>query len=175
MVLILFFLFFVVAPILFIPVTILLTILAGFLFGGLKGGFFATIAATLGGTMTFLVVRHVIGSWVYEQYEGRLEQFNREFKRHGARYLLMLQLSPVTPTVVINMFIGLMQISLWTYIWTTFVGIFPGSVIYAVAGQKLLQISSIEDVMPPIIFITLLIFSILGFMPLVYKALFMKK
>ncbi len=174
-ILVLYFLFFIIATILFVPVTIILTILAGFLFGGIKGGIFATIAATIGGSVTFLVVRHLLGSWLYERYEGRLEQFNQEFKRHGARYLLMLQLSPVTPTIAINLFIGLTQISLWTYVWTTFVGIFPGSIIYAVAGQKLQHITSIEQIMPPILFFILLFISLLGLIPLIYKQLFMKE
>ncbi|MEX0849689.1 MAG: TVP38/TMEM64 family protein [Candidatus Dependentiae bacterium] len=155
----------------FIPVTILMTILGGFLFGGIYGAIYATLAGTIGGSLVFLIVRHLLRDWVYEHYAKQFERFSKAFQKHGARYLLSLQISPITPTFFINLFMGLTNISLWTYMWTAFVGMLPGAFIYALAGQKIQGITQLDDVMPPIVFVLLFILSILVMVPMVIRKL----
>jgi uncharacterized membrane protein YdjX (TVP38/TMEM64 family) len=70
----------------------------------------------------------------------------------------MLQLLPATPTFLINTLAGLTSISLWTFVWTTFVGIIPGSLLYTYAGQKLYTITSLWDIFSvPVILIFVLL------------------
>lgn len=163
--------FFIGATAAFVPVTILMTIMGGFLFGSLAGAFYAALAATLGGSIVFLVVRHLLRDLVRVHYAERFERFNKQFQKDGARYLLCLQISPITPTFFINLLVGLTNISLWTYMWTAFVGMLPGAFIYALAGHKLQMIGSIEEVMPPLIFLILFIISMVGLWPMMSKRL----
>jgi uncharacterized membrane protein YdjX (TVP38/TMEM64 family) len=164
-------LLFISATACFIPVTILMTILGGFLFGGMYGAMYAAFAGTIGGSLVFLIVRHLLRDWVYENYAKQFERFSKAFHKHGARYLLSLQISPITPTFFINLFMGLTNISLWTYMWTAFVGMLPGAFIYALAGQKIQGITQLDDVMPPIVFVLLFILSILVMVPMVIRKL----
>ncbi len=163
--------FFIGATAAFIPVTILMTILGGFLFGSLYGALYAAFAATIGGTIVFLIVRHLMRKWVRARYANRFERFNKRFQTHGAWYLLCLQISPITPTFFINLLVGLTNISLWTYMWTAFVGMLPGAFIYALAGQKLQIIGTVKDIMPPLIFLILFIISLFGLWPMMSKRL----
>ncbi len=155
----------------FIPVTILMTILGGFLFGSLYGAFYAAFAATIGGAVVFLIVRHLLRGWVRTRYADRFAAFNKRFQKHGAWYLLCLQISPITPTFFINLLVGLTNVSLWTYMWTAFVGMLPGAFIYALAGQKLQKIGTVQDIMPPLTFLVLFIISLLGLWPMMSKRL----
>ena len=145
----------------FIPVTIVMTVLGGYLFGGFYGGIYATVGATLGGTAVFLLVRYFFRERVRSKYAVPFARFNKNFK-HSASYLLCLQISPVTPTFLINLFMGLTDIPLRTYVWTAFVGIFPGSIIYAYAGEKLHRIKHLNAIMSPFVFFVLLGISCLG-------------
>jgi len=57
-------------------------------------------------------------------------------KKHGGHlYLLTLRLMPVFPFFLINILTGLINIPLRTFIWTTSLGIIPGSLVYAFAGS----------------------------------------
>lgn len=145
----------------FIPVTIVMTVLGGYLFGGFYGGIYATIGATLGGGAIFLLVRYFFRERIRAKYGVQLERFNKNFK-HSVSYLLCLQISPVTPTFFINIFTGLTHVSLWTYLWTGFVGMLPGSLIYAYAGEKLHRIKHLNAIMSPFFFFVLLGISCLG-------------
>lgn len=151
-------LFFIAATVLYLPITILLTIAGGFLFGIGYGLLYATLSATLGSTIVFLLVRYLIGNFVQKRYKNQLATFNEALERHGYNYLLMLQLLPATPTFLINTLAGLTSISLWTFVWTTFVGIIPGSLLYTYAGRKLYTITSLWDIFSvPIILIFILL------------------
>ena len=128
-----------------IPVTALLTIAAGYFFGVIPGTLYANIGATTGATILFLTMRYLLGSFVQDRCSVRLQNLNRNIKRNGASYLLSLQFLPFTPSPLINICAGLTQIRLWTFVWTTSVGILPGSLIYTFAGRQFAQMSSIWD------------------------------
>ena len=165
---------FTTATFLFLPITVLLTLAAGFLFGVSIGTLLVLLSATCGGAIMLLVVRYAIGNRVQEKYADALQMFNDDIKKYGSSYLLMLQLLPITPTFAINLFAGVIPISLWTYMWTTAVGILPGTLIYAIAGRQLHVIKSLNDLMswPAIIILCLL--ALLALLPMIVRRYVMK-
>ena len=148
----------------FIPVTVIMTVLGGYLFGAFWGGIFASIGATLGGSVVFILVRYFFRERVHARYAEKFSRFSKTFE-HSATYLLCLQISPVTPTFFINLFTGLTAVPLWTYVWTAFIGMLPGSLVYAYAGEKLHYLKNLDALMSPTAFIVLLIISLLGILP----------
>jgi len=159
---------FIIATVLFLPITLLMTILSGFLFGGCKGALYASTAATLGGLCLFLLVRHFFRQRVQDRFGQQRDRIANAMKKHGAWYLFFLQISPVTPTFVINLTVGLLDISVWTYIWTTFLGTLPGSCIYALAGENMYAIRRVGDILSPTLFSLLLVLSLVGIGFLLY-------
>jgi uncharacterized membrane protein YdjX (TVP38/TMEM64 family) len=129
-----------------IPGATILTLSGGFLFGVLWGALYVNAGATTGASLAFLFCRYVAGEWVQNNYQDKLTTFNRELSENGYRYLLALRLIPVFPFFLINICAGLTKIPLRTFVWTTSVGIFPGSLVYAFAGNQLADIESIEDI-----------------------------
>ena len=85
--------------------------------------------------MVFLAARFILGKAVQEKYSGSLEKFNREIEENGRSYLLTLRFIPIFPFWLINLMAGFTTVRAGTFIWTTAVGIIPGSFVYAYIGH----------------------------------------
>lgn len=129
-----------------LPIAAPLTLIGGFLFGSLSATLATNIGATMGATLTFLLFRYLLGSTVQEKYQKQLATFNTDIDRYGAHYLLLARLIVIIPFFLVNLLAGLTQIPLRTFIWTTSVGILPGSFAFAYAGKQIGSISTLSDV-----------------------------
>ncbi len=63
---------------------------------------------------------------------------------------------------------GLSTISLSTFVWTTAIGIIPGSFVYSYAGSQLSSIQSTEDIVSPSILLALVMLGLLALVPTIY-------
>lgn len=154
-----------------LPITLVLNIAAGYFYGVCAGTLFSVISATVGALFSLLAFRYLIGDWVLDNYGQKLERFNANFRKYGINYLLSLQLLPVTPFPVINVCAGLSGISVWTFFWTTAVGITPGTIIYTFAGRQLSHITSVKDILGWQSILLLLMLSFMALLPLIIKKL----
>lgn len=136
-----------ISTLLFIPVTVLLTIFGGFLFGPILGAFLVVVGVTVGAYILFMLVRFVFGDFLLKRCPQRIVALNKDMAEYGAFYLLILQFLPFTPTFVINLFAGASTISASTFIWTTAIGMAPGTIIYSFGGQYLHAIHSPSDIL----------------------------
>ena len=157
--------FFILASFLSIPITILLNLLAGFLFGTIPGALYVNIGTTAGCTLAFLTFRYFLGSYVKERYGHKLKDFNTHIKKYGYSYLLSMQILPATPMFLINALGGATSLSIWTFIWTTSVGILPGSLVYTFAGKELGKIESAKDILSWQIVFLLFLLAFIAILP----------
>jgi len=157
------------------PVAVLMTMIGGFLFGTFLGAFYATIGATIGSSVAFLLIRYLIGSWLQSRFGQKMHAFNREVKKHGYSYLLSVHFVSVIPLFIINILSALTNVSFWTFVWTTGVGIFPGSLVYSFAGKQLATIDSIGDIFSYRILLAFLLLAILAALPVVVKKMLKNK
>lgn len=152
-----------------IPITPLLNVAAGALFSFLPATLYSVVAATAGAATAFFMVRYAFGHVLQKKYGDRLRTFNREFERRGYSYLLFLQLLPVTPYFLIVVLTGLSSISWITFVWTTAVGITPGTMIYVFAGRELAHIHKPSDILSPQVIIALLGLAVISLLPIVWR------
>jgi uncharacterized membrane protein YdjX (TVP38/TMEM64 family) len=117
-----------------IPGATILTLLGGFFFGVPLAVLYINVGATAGATLVFLAARYFLGEMIQNRYGEKLRKFNQEMESNGKSYLLFLRLVPLFPFWMINLFAGVTRIRLATFIWTTALGIIPGSAVYAYAG-----------------------------------------
>lgn len=120
-----------------LPVALAMSLTGGALFGGIPAGLATLIAATLGATLLFLAARGFLHGYFVRKTESRLGGLRREFQADAASYLLMLRLTPVFPFVVVNLAAGLLGARLSTFVWTTLVGILPGTFVFCFIGSGL--------------------------------------
>lgn len=131
----------------FVPGAIVMTIAAGAFFGVIRGAIYVNIGGTSGALITFLLSRYFAGNWVQKKYGHYLKKFNKEMSRHGYNYLLTVRIIPVAPFFLINFLAALTSIRTWTFFWTTMIGMLPGSLVYTFAGQQIVAIESVSDIM----------------------------
>ncbi|MAU95025.1 MAG: TVP38/TMEM64 family protein [Fulvimarina sp.] len=121
------------------PAASIVTVASGFLFGWLLGGTLTVIGATIGATILFLAARTAFGDVLRRKSGSAIARFAEGFRDDAFAYLLLLRLTPVLPFFVVNVAPAFFEVSLRTYVVTTFLGIIPGSMVYAFLGSGLDQ------------------------------------
>ena len=120
-----------------VPGALLLTVMGGFLFGVIVGGLLTVFAATLGATLLFLAASTGLGEGLRDRAGPWLEKFRDGFQKDATSYMLFLRLVPVFPFWLVNLAPALLGVKLKTFVWTTALGILPGTFAYAFAGAGL--------------------------------------
>lgn len=154
---------------LLLPGVMVLTLTGGYLFGTALGALYTTIGATIGATIAFLAVRYIIGSSIQRRYAQQLFSFNKQLEHNGALYLLLIHFIAVIPFFLINLLAGLTNVSVWTFVWTSFIGVIPTAIIYSFAGQQLTTINHVRDIFTWHIGLALACLAALSLLPLFLK------
>jgi len=152
-----------------IPGATVLSLLGGFFYGPLVGVVLINAGATIGAFLVFLAARFIIGNLVQQKYGDRLEKFNREINENGKNYLLTLRFIPLFPFFLINLFAGVTTIPARTFLWTTSLGIIPGSFVYAYLGHTGAQIEPGESLLSREILIALVLLGVLSLLPVAVR------
>ncbi len=150
-----------------IPLAGLGTVIGGFLFGILPGALYANIGATVGAAIFFLIVRYAFGNMLQERYKHKLHHFNEQMRSYGVFYLIAFRFIIAVPFFIENLLLGLTKIPLWTFIWTTSLGILPGSLVYTFAGKQLTTITNLHDIFSLPILIAFCLLTILAMVPII--------
>jgi uncharacterized membrane protein YdjX (TVP38/TMEM64 family) len=119
-----------------VPGAAVMTIAGGFLFGTWLGTLCAVVGATLGATGIFLATRAGLGGLAQRAgpLVGKLEA---GFRADAFNYLLVLRLVFIVPFWLVNLVPALVGVRLSTFILATFLGIIPGTFVYASFGNGL--------------------------------------
>ncbi|MCI0382239.1 MAG: VTT domain-containing protein [Chlamydiae bacterium] len=124
-----------------IPVALILSLIGGFLFYQPWSTLYVVLGGTVGATLLFLAARTSLKSFLHEKTKKKhsrwLSKIEEGFAENGANYLLFLRLVPLLPFWLVNLAPAFLNVSIFTYIWTTFIGIIPGSFVYTQAGRGL--------------------------------------
>lgn len=120
-----------------LPLALVMTLTGGFLFGPLPGGLAALTAATLGSTVSFLACRTAFGDIITRKAGPTISKLAEGFRKDAFSYLFTLRIIPVAPLLLINVAAGLAEVSTRTFVTASFIGMAPGSFVYAFLGSGL--------------------------------------
>lgn len=160
-----------------LPGAIGLTIAAGFLFGAVTGTILSVLAATTGATLLFLAAKTSLGEYLEAHAGPWLAKIERGFADNQWSYLLMMRLFPAIPFFIANLVPAFLGVPLSVFVITTFIGIMPGTTIFATIGAGLgsvLQTSadlSLRSLMTPQVQGALIALAVLAAMPILVKFL----
>jgi uncharacterized membrane protein YdjX (TVP38/TMEM64 family) len=154
-----------------VPVGAVLTIAGGYLFGTWLGALSAVVGATLGATGIFLAARAGFGGLAQRAgpFVGKLEA---GFSADAFNYLLVLRLVPIFPFWLVNLVPALVGVRLRSYMLATFLGIIPGTFVYASLGGGLGEIVQEPDlgiVFHPSVLLPVIGLAVLALVPVAYK------
>jgi uncharacterized membrane protein YdjX (TVP38/TMEM64 family) len=145
----LFFLFTVIAAALPMPGISMSALLSGALFGFIPGALISSVGIAVGNLIAFLVIRKWFKEKVQIKYSKELIRFNQVTDKHGVLGLFSLRAVLVVPSFLLNALAAITSMSARDFVLMTFLGRFPLSVCYAFAGQELMTITSLEEVLTP--------------------------
>lgn len=120
-----------------IPGGFFLSLFSGFLFSQPWGLFYVLAAVTLGSVLIFLAVKTVFKAFPKEKGGPWLQKMEQGFRKNATYYMLSMRLIPYFPFWFVNCLAAFCNLSIWTYIWTTFLGMVPLAFLYTYAGSKL--------------------------------------
>jgi uncharacterized membrane protein YdjX (TVP38/TMEM64 family) len=118
-----------------------ISVAAAALFGSVGGVIFVIIGATIGAALAFLISRYLARDAVVK-WLGHNEKFRRLddlTEKHGAIIVALTRLVPIFPFNLLNYGFGLTRVPFWTYVFWTWFCIIPGTILYVVGADTLLQ------------------------------------
>lgn len=129
---------YVIATVCFVPGS-LMTIGAGFLFGVVVGAVTVSLASVVGASAAFWLGRTIARGWVERRFSGdrRFEALDSAVEREGFKIVVLVRLSPVIPFTAINYVLGLTKISYRDFLLASWIGMLPGTILYAYLGSTL--------------------------------------
>ncbi len=122
------------------PAAWLLTVAIGLVFGWALAAFTVVIGATLGASVLYFAARSLFADFFRARAGDRLNTMAQGFCHNGASYMLFLRLAPIFPFLLVNVVPAILGVRFFTYFWTTAIGIIPGTIAYAFAGEGLRSI-----------------------------------
>ncbi len=126
-----------------LPGAAIISLTGGFLFGLFPGAVYNITAATIGATVIFLAARMGFGealSAKMDGSQGAVKKIKDGLKADEVSYLLIMRLVPAVPFFIANLIPALVGVNLKRFVWTTFVGIIPGGVVYTWVGAGLADV-----------------------------------
>jgi uncharacterized membrane protein YdjX (TVP38/TMEM64 family) len=105
----------------------------------------STAASALGALLTMLFARHFFRESVEIRFADKLRDINKGIEKNEVAYLISLRLAPIIPFVAFNLLAGLTRVKPWTFLWTSFVGMLPGTMLYVNAGNELAKVNRLEE------------------------------
>ena len=158
-----------------LPGGALMTIVGGFMFGLVPAAACVVVGATIGATVLFLAARTALGDFLRTKTGPALKRMESGFRENALSYLLVLRLIPLFPFWLVNLVPAFLGVSLRTYVIATFIGIIPGTLVYASFGNGLGEVLDLGQepnlgiIFNPEILIPLIGLAVLALLPVLYK------
>lgn len=167
-----------------LPIGVLVTITGGFLFGSVFGAAWAVIGATIGATVVFLVAKTALGDPLRQRFAAQTKALEEGFRANAFSYMILLRLVPLFPFWLVNLAAAFTGVSAGTFVLTTFIGIIPGTFVFASIGNGLNalfeageqpDLSLVSLLARPDFYIPIVGLALLSLIPIVYRAFAKKK
>jgi uncharacterized membrane protein YdjX (TVP38/TMEM64 family) len=167
-----------------LPIGVLVTITGGFLFGSVFGAAWAVIGATIGATVVFLVAKTALSDPLRQRFAAQTKALEDGFRANAFSYMMLLRLVPLFPFWLVNLAAAFTGVSAGTFVLTTFIGIIPGTFVFASIGNGLNalfeageqpDLSLISLLARPDFYIPIVGLALLSLIPIVYRAFAKKK
>lgn len=158
-----------------LPGGLIATITGGFLFGTVVGGLVTVVAATLGAAILFVAARSAFADLLRAKAGSSIARMEEGFAKNAFSYLLFLRLVPVFPFWLVNLAPAFLGVTLSTFVAATFIGIIPGTFVFASLGAGLGAIfdaggaPDLQLLRQPMVIGPLLALAALSLVPVLYR------
>jgi len=163
-----------------VPGGLLLSLTGGFLFATFPGVFYNMVGATLGASAIFLAARWGFGANLaatLENSEGLVKKIKDGVDENQWSMLFLIRLVPGVPFFLANLVPSFLDVPLRRFVISTFLGIFPGALVFTSIGAGLGDIfergqtPDLAVVWKPQIILPILGLCVLSALPVLLKVL----
>ena len=167
-----------------LPGATIATLTGGFLFGVFPGALFNVTAATLGAIAIFMAAKWGLGDRLAAKMnagDGRVRKIKDGIDANQWEMLFLIRLVPAVPFFAANIIPALVNVPLFRFAVSTFLGIIPGAVVYTSVGAGLSETfargetPNLGVIFEPHILLPILGLCALAALPIVLKAVRGKK
>ncbi|MBT5220060.1 MAG: TVP38/TMEM64 family protein [Woeseia sp.] len=157
------------------PGAAIMTLLAGFILGTLYGGISVVIGATIGATIIFLAGRSAAGDLLAKRGGDTVAKLEAGFTKNALSYLFVLRLVPLFPFWLVNLAAAAFRVPTQVYIFATFFGIMPGTLVFASVGAGFSSITESSDIgigvlLQPAVILPMIGLAALSLLPIIFKS-----
>jgi len=158
-----------------VPGGVWLTLAGGFIFGTVMATVITVLAATIGATMIFLIARYALADFFHAKTGNIGHKMEKGFQECAFNYLLFLRLVPIFPFWLVNLVPALLGVRLRTYVVGTFLGIIPGTAVFASVGNGLGAVfdaggtPDLGIIFSPPVLLPILALAVLSLVPVLHK------
>ena len=123
------------------------------------------------------MARTALGESLRARAGPAIKKMEAGFRENALNYLLVLRLVPLFPFWLVNLVPAFLGVTLRTYVVGTFVGIIPGTFVFASFGAGLESVIrqgreiTLEGVLGPEVVTALVGLALLALVPVVYRKL----
>lgn len=161
-----------------IPGSLFLSILSGFLYAFPIALTLVCFCSALGATLCYLLSQLVGRRLVRHFFPQRAETWSRQVDKHRDSlfsYMMFLRITPFLPNWFINLVAPVIGVPMFPFVFGTFFGVAPPSIIAIQAGKTLHSMTSSKDAFSFNSMIILSICALLSLVPAVFKNKFKSK
>ncbi|MGR9092732.1 MAG: TVP38/TMEM64 family protein [Gammaproteobacteria bacterium] len=147
-------------------------IVFGWLFGFWRAVIIVIVSLTCSAMVIFSLSRYLFRDRIERRYTGMLSLMNRHIEKEGAFYLLTLRMAHA-PYSIVNPVSGASRVPMWTFVWTTAIGLLPGTAVWAYVGVRLPSLRDLANSGPGSLLDPLLITALVAsaMLPLFFRGL----
>ncbi|HXI86985.1 MAG TPA: VTT domain-containing protein, partial [Parvularculaceae bacterium] len=148
-----------------------------FLFGPWLGAALSVLGATIGASVLFLAARYAFADLLRQRAGPAIRKMEVGFQENALSYMLFLRLVPAFPFFLVNLVPAFLGVRFRTYVLGTFIGIIPGSLVYASLGDGFSAVVEkggdidLGVIFEPRFLLPIIGLAILALLPVVYKKL----
>jgi len=163
-----------------LPGATVATLTGGFLFATFPGVLLNVTGATLGATAIFLAARWGFGERLgarLESSDGAIKKIKDGIDENQWSMLFLIRLVPAVPFFVANLVPSFLEVPLYRFAISTFLGIIPGALVFTSVGAGLGEVfargetPNLGIIFEPHILLPILGLCVLALLPIAIKAL----
>lgn len=147
------------------PLISLPTILAGYLFGTINALIIVSFTSALGASCLFLISRYLLKDWVNKRISNHSPTFERIRSNDNFWNAVSFRLLPGMPFFVPSIALSFTNISFGKFYLSTQLGLLFILFVFVNAGNHLMHINSIDDVLNTKLVISMLLLALSPFLP----------
>jgi uncharacterized membrane protein YdjX (TVP38/TMEM64 family) len=166
-----FFIIYTIMAAISLPVAGLLGLLSGMIFDFVDALILVSFASTIGALLSFLLSRYLFQDYFKNKYIDQYNIINNGFIKNGVMYLFALRMCMFFPYFLVNALTGLTTIKSWLFYIVSQIGMLPGTIIIILIGSKIDRIINSSLTIDTEI---ILLFALIGLLPIISKMFFTK-